>query len=196
MNITTDLIETLNLKTETNRRSFLKTGLIVGAAAQLWSPTGAAARSFVNSGRSIQMYNAHTGETFKGEYWADGRYHSDAFREIKALFRDHRTNDIFPIDPRLIDILYVLHTRTGSEKPFRLFSGYRSPTTNRKLKRLTSGVAENSLHMLGQAVDLRLPGTNLRKLQKDAIALKAGGVGYYPDSHFLHLDTGRVRHWS
>jgi uncharacterized protein YcbK (DUF882 family) len=195
MTITKDLLDALNIDTVVKRREFLKTGAIVATAAQLWMPTVADAKAFTGSGRVVQIHNAHTGETFDGEYWADGKYHPDAFREIKKIFRDHRSGDIFPIDPRLIDVMYVLHNRAESNKAFRLFSGYRSPATNRKLRKLTSGVAEKSLHMLGQAVDLRLPGTNLHNLRKAAINLKAGGVGYYPDSHFLHLDTGRVRHW-
>ncbi len=195
-----DFIDALNLKgvlaEGTSRRKFLKNGLIVATAAQLWSPTQADAKSLMDDARIIKVQNAHTGEVFEGEYWANGRYNADAFREVKAIFRDHRTNEKFPIDPRLIDILYVLQERSENRDGFRLFSGYRSPKTNRKLRRLTDGVAENSLHMLGQAIDMRLPGTNLGKLQKTAISLKAGGVGYYRDSQFLHVDTGRVRHWS
>ena len=197
MTITTDLIEALNLKTDTDRRSFLKTGLLVAAAAQLWMPTSADARSFVRSGRSLRITNAHTGEKFQGEFWSNGKYNTDAFHEIKKVFRDHRTNETFPIDPRLLDVMYVLQQRAGNTRNgYDLFSGYRSPHTNSKLRKTSSGVAKKSLHMLGQAVDIRLPGTNISRLRKDAIALKAGGVGYYPSSGFLHLDTGRVRNWT
>ena len=195
MTITNDLLDALNLDSGIKRREFLKTSAIIATAAQLWTPTAADARSFVEGGRILKVHNAHTGENFEGEYWANGRYNKDAFREIKHIFRDHRSGEVFPIDPRLIDLMYVLHNRSDSNNAFNLYSGYRSPATNKKLRNLTSGVAKKSLHMLGQAVDLRLPGTNLHTLRKSAIKLKAGGVGYYPDSQFLHVDTGRVRHW-
>ncbi len=197
MQITNDLLDCLNLDTTSKRRTFLKTGAIIATAAQLWMPTAADARSFVKSGRTLQITNAHTGQKFQGEFWANGKYNTDAFKEIKEVFKDHRANETFPIDPRLLDIMYVLQQRANNTKNgYDLYSGYRSPNTNNKLRKASSGVAKKSLHMLGQAVDLRLPGTNLGSLRKDAIALKAGGVGYYPSSGFVHLDTGRVRSWT
>jgi uncharacterized protein YcbK (DUF882 family) len=158
-------------------------------------PTAADARNFAVQGRSLQFTNMHTGEKFRGEYWENGKYNKDAFNEIKQIFRDHRADETFPIDPRLLDIMYVMQQRVGNKTSYKLYSGYRSPKTNAKLRKVSSGVAKKSLHMLGQAVDLSLPGTDLYKFRKEALALKAGGVGYYPNSHFVHLDTGRVRHW-
>lgn len=177
-----------------NRRQFLGGSLIIATAAQLWWPDSTDAASLA-SGRRLTFQNAHTGEVFKGEYWEDGRYLPDAFAEIKKIMRDHRTGEIFPIDPRLMDILFVLQKRMETNKSYNIFSGYRSPKTNSRLRRMGFGVAKKSLHMQGQAVDLRLPGRRLTDLRRQAMALKAGGVGYYPKSQFVHIDTGRVRHW-
>lgn len=180
---------------DSDRRGFLKTGLAVTAALGFWMPSMEAVAANPLGGRKVSLVNAHTGDKFTGEYWANGRYLPGAFREIKKLMRDHRTNDIFPIDPRLMDILYVVQHRLENYKPFRVFSGYRSPKTNNMLRRKGEGVARNSLHMSGQAVDLQLPGTRLSSLKKAAINVKSGGVGFYPRSDFVHIDTGRVRHW-
>ncbi len=177
-----------------NRRQFLGGSLIIAAATQMWWPNASDAARLA-SGRSISFENAHTGDKFNGEYWQDGRYLPDAFTQIKKVLRDHRNNEIFPIDPRLMDILFVLQKRMDTNQSYNVFSGYRSPETNRRLRRMGFGVAERSLHMQGQAVDLRLPGRRLSDLRRQAVSLKAGGVGYYPNSSFVHLDTGRVRHW-
>lgn len=179
---------------ETGRRGFMKAGLFMTAALGFWTPALAVAAK-PSTGREINLFNAHTGERFTGEYWYNGRYLPDAFGDIKRLMRDHRTGETFPIDPRLMDILYVIHTRLDADKPFNVFSGYRSPASNARLRRRSEGVARNSLHMSGQAIDLKLPGTRLSTLRKTAIDLKSGGVGFYPKSDFVHIDTGRVRHW-
>lgn len=176
------------------RRELIKAGGVVLTAATLWFPGQAEAKRMMQ-GREITMRNAHTGQVFKGEYWHNGSYVPDAFSEIKQVMKDHRANKTFPIDPRLMDILFVLQKRMDNTKPYDIFSGYRSHETNEKLRRMSFGVAKKSLHMLGQAVDLRLPGSDLGKVRKQAISLKAGGVGYYPESHFLHVDTGRIRQW-
>jgi len=179
-----------------DRRTFLKRGMMFTAALGFWSPSLAqAAGNFALHGREISLTNIHTGEKFQGEYWHDGKYSPQAFREIKTVLRDYRTNDKFPIDPRLMDVLFVLQHRIGNEAPFEVFSGYRSPATNAWLRRNTEGVARQSLHMQGQAIDLCLPGTRLSSLHNAAMALHAGGVGYYPSSDFVHVDTGRVRSW-
>lgn len=177
-----------------DRRSFLKTGAFFSAALGFWTPSLAEAGQ-APAGREIMLTNVHTGESFKGEYWYGGRYLNDAFREIKTLLRDHRNNEKFPIDPRLMDVLYVLQRRVRNGNPFEVYSGYRSPETNAQLRRNTEGVAKQSLHMQGQAIDVALPGTRLLSLRSTAISLKNGGVGYYPSSDFIHIDTGRVRTW-
>jgi uncharacterized protein YcbK (DUF882 family) len=179
---------------DADRRGFLKHGLLFTAALGFWAPSLARAAD-PSAARVMAFTNAHTGEAFRGEYWYGGRYLPDAFGEIKSVLRDYRTNDTFPIDPRLIDILFVLQHRMKNFTPFEVYSGYRSPATNAKLRRAGGGVARGSLHMQGQAIDLNQPGTRLSYLERSAIGLKAGGVGFYPSSSFVHIDTGRVRNW-
>lgn len=182
---------------QADRRGFLKSGLAFTAVLGFWTPELgiAAAPAAAPSGRELQFVNRHTGERFQGQYWNKGKYLPDAFSEIKTVLRDYRTGERFPIDPRLMDILYVLQHRINNFKPFDVVSGYRSKRTNDFLRHHSDGVARNSLHMSGQAIDLSLPGTSLGKLRNSALRLGAGGVGYYPSSDFVHLDTGRVRSW-
>jgi uncharacterized protein YcbK (DUF882 family) len=190
-----NLIETNNRVAEeyrADRRSFLKGGICAVAALGFWMPSLAQGAAM---GRDIRIVNQHTGEKFNGEYWYNGKYLPDAFAEIKTLMRDHRVNERFPIDPRLIDVLYVMRHRIGGVTPFNVISGYRSPATNAMLSRTTEGVARNSLHMSGQAADMRMPGMGLRSLRDVAVSVRAGGVGFYPRSNFVHVDTGRVRSW-
>jgi uncharacterized protein YcbK (DUF882 family) len=193
-----DLIQKNNAVAEAyhaDRRGFLKHGLLLSAALGFWMPSLARAAGQVAGGREMSFANAHTGESFSGEYWYDGKYLPDAFSAIKSVMRDHRTNDKYPIDPRLIDVLFVLQRRMNNFTPFEIFSGYRSPATNAWLRGHTDGVARGSLHMQGQAADINQPGTRLSSLQKSAVGLKAGGVGFYPSSDFVHVDTGSVRIW-
>ena len=181
---------------QADRRGFLKHGLLFSAALGFWTPALARAdEAPVVKGRTMTFTNLHTQESFKGEYWYDGEYSPGAFSEIKTVLRDYRTGDKFPIDPRLMDILFVLHRRLDNFAPFNVFSGYRSPHTNEVLRETTNGVARGSLHMQGQAIDVNLPGTRLTTLHKAGIRLKSGGVGFYPSSDFVHVDTGRVRNW-
>jgi uncharacterized protein YcbK (DUF882 family) len=119
----------------------------------------------------------------------------ESLREINHLLRDHRTGDTVQMDRELLDLLYSLQHKVESKKEFQVISGYRSPKTNAMLRSKSSGVAKKSLHMQGKAIDIRLPGTSLKNLRKAAVALKSGGVGYYPNSNFVHVDTGRVRYW-
>jgi uncharacterized protein YcbK (DUF882 family) len=114
---------------------------------------------------------------------------------VNRALRDFRTGDIHPIAPGLLDLLSRLHEKLGSHEPFQVISGYRSPRTNATLHQHSSGVASRSLHMQGMAIDIRLEGTALSNLRGAALALKAGGVGYYPSSDFVHVDVGRVRRW-
>lgn len=178
---------------QAGRRGFLKTGLTLSAALGFWTPSLSFAAG--TPGREMAFTNHHTGEKFKGEYWYGGKYLPDAFGEIKTIMRDYRTNEKYPIDPRLIDILYVLQKRTGNQNSFGIFSGYRSPATNAMLRRHGDGVARGSLHMQGQAIDINQKGTDLSSLRRMALELRSGGVGFYPSSDFVHIDTGRVRSW-
>jgi len=178
-----------------SRRRFLS--LSAGAAAGLIvAPSHATTGLSRHGERSLRFHHLHTGEQLTRTYWADGVYLDDQLADINQLLRDHRTGEIHPIDPQLLDLLHRLQHKTGSRKPFEIISGYRSPKTNASLRKKSSGVAKRSLHMQGKAIDVRIPGTDLSRLRKAALALKGGGVGYYPKSNFLHLDTGRVRHWS
>ncbi len=180
-----------------DRRGFLKHGFLFTAALGFWTPeiALAAPSAAAVGGREMSFANLHTGEKFVGEYWVGGQYLPDAFSEIKHVLRDFRTNEKFPIDPRLIDILYVLQKRTKNDTPYDVFSGYRSPRTNANLRKNTEGVARGSLHMQGQAIDIAQKGTRLSNLERAALNLKSGGVGFYPSSGFVHIDTGRVRSW-
>lgn len=179
-----------------DRRGFIKHGLMFSAALGFWTPELAmASAAAAPSAREVFFHNAHTGEKFKGAYWENGKYLSDAFGELRRVMRDFRTGDEYPIDPRLIDVLYVLKEKVENKNPYSLFSAYRSPKTNNMLLKRSEGVARNSLHMQGQAADINLPGTRLSSLEKSALKLKIGGVGYYAKSGFVHIDTGKVRSW-
>jgi len=146
---------------------------------------------------SLSLYNLHTAESFNGVFWADGDYDPDALTRINHLFRDHRTNGVIQIDPRLLSILYLVSNKVGRKKqqPFSVISGYRSAETNRKLALNNAAVAKNSYHILGRASDIRLPGTDTKQLRDAGLSLRVGGVGYYEESDFLHLDTGPHRTW-
>ncbi|MBU4253572.1 MAG: DUF882 domain-containing protein, partial [Acidobacteria bacterium] len=144
---------------------------------------------------TLSFYQTHTCETLGACYWKDGDYLSHSLQRINYILRDHRTEEVKPIEKKLLDVLFVLHKNLQTDKEIHIISGYRSPQTNQKLRSKSSGVAKNSLHMDGKAIDIRIPGIPLQKLRRAAMDLKAGGVGYYPGSDFIHIDTGRVRCW-
>jgi uncharacterized protein YcbK (DUF882 family) len=184
-----------------NRRDILKAGLVgfLGTLPLSFFASGARAQGFglpKDGPYNIAFTNQHTGENFTGVYRVGGKYLPEAFDKISSVLRDFRTGDVFPIDPRVIDIIYAVHAKSGSRQPFEVLSGYRSPKTNAMLRRTTPGVAVNSLHLTGQAIDVRLADVHISKLRNTAVALQAGGVGYYPVSNFVHMDTGEVRHWT
>ncbi|TPW12949.1 MAG: hypothetical protein FD130_1662 [Halothiobacillaceae bacterium] len=154
------------------------------------------ARRRAPSERSLSFYNLHTGEKLKTVYWSKGIYHPEAFEEINYFMRDHRNDQIKAIDHHLLNLLYSVKTKLATTQPFHVISAYRSPATNRLLAEHSDGVAKRSLHMEGQAIDVFVPGRALRQVRRAALALKGGGVGYYPKDNFVHLDTGRVRRWS
>ena len=131
-------------------------------------------------------------------YAVNGQYQPDALARLNHLLRDFRTNEKRPIDPKLFDLLHELSTTLGTDSPFHIISGFRSPVTNAMLRQrggAHTGVATTSLHMVGKAMDIRLPDVKLKTLREAAASLKRGGVGYYPSSNFVHVDTGRVRYW-
>ena len=171
------------------RRRMLVTGLAL-------APLGLArpAAAFADAARMLAFRHTHTGERLSIEYYARGAYFPEALGLIERLLRDFRTGDLHAIDPRLLDTLHALGVACGGGT-FEIISGYRSPKTNAQLRKAGDGVAEHSLHIEGRAIDVRLPGVPTARLRQAAIALGRGGVGYYPQSDFVHLDTGRVRAW-
>lgn len=177
------------------RRDILKLsgGALLGGLLPLFPMKSAEARAY--SAWHIDFRNAHTGESFSGVYRVGDKYLPDAFRRINHVLRDFRTGEVFPMDPRVIDLLKIVHDRTGRKGPFEVLSGYRSPKTNAMLRDASTGVARNSLHMYGQALDIRMPGYNTKNIHTIARKLRVGGVGYYPKSNFVHIDTGKVRSW-
>jgi uncharacterized protein YcbK (DUF882 family) len=146
-------------------------------------------------GRSLSLYCLHTGETLEAEYWANGTYRPDALRAIQHALRDHRTDDEHPIDPTLLDVAFDVHTALDSRESLHVVSGYRSPATNEFLRESGHGVAAASYHLDGRALDFFLPDRPLRDVRRAALALQGGGVGYYPGTGFVHVDTGPVRAW-
>ena len=145
--------------------------------------------------RALSFHNLHTDEAISLVYWADGEYLADARHRIEHLLRDFRNNKVHPIDLRLLDLLSTLRARLNTDAPYQIISGYRSPETNAMLHRISEAVASNSLHIRGQAIDIRVPGRSLEQVHRTALDMGAGGVGYYPRSDFVHVDVGRVRRW-
>ena len=178
-----------------SRRRALKLAGWMTAAWLTPRPALAHRRASTTRERALALYNIHTGERFQTVYWVEGRYIPEALQEINYILRDYRVNAVKPIDPRLLDLLYALRARLGARQPFHVVSGYRTPATNAMLRRHHRGVAKHSLHMRGKAVDIYLPGRSVATLRRVAMALRRGGVGYYPRSGFIHVDTGPVRYW-
>lgn len=179
-----------------SRRQLLQAGL--GACAMLALPMAATtAHAAIKKPyeKKLSFLNLHTGERTRATFWANGRYIPEGLRAINHVLRDHRTNERTTIDPYLVDFLHQLQYRLRTNQEFHVISAYRSHATNAKLAQLSDGVAKNSLHTQGKAIDIRLPGRKLADLRSAALSLQMGGVGYYPSSNFIHLDSGRVRFW-
>lgn len=170
--------------------------LLAGIGATFGSILSPLAQAAVSpSSRLLSFENLHTGERLHATYWTDGRYDQAACQRVDWVLRDHRVKVAAPISTDLLDLLNAIRTRLGTDAPFQVISGYRSPVTNARLSGAGSGVASKSLHMQGMAIDIRVAGCKLTDLRETAVALKAGGVGYYPKSNFVHVDVGRVRYW-
>ena len=179
-----------------SRRQLLKSGLV--AAVILAGPVPTWANSFLQSSpeRSLSLLNTHTGEHLKKVvYWEKGLYIPEALKDINYILRDHRADEVHNIDPITLDLMAAISRKLEANRPFEIISGYRSPKTNAMLANKSAGVAKKSYHMQGKAVDLRLPGVPLKAVRKAALDLRMGGVGYYPKSGFVHVDSGRVRSW-
>ena len=183
---------------ETSRRGFLKIGLLATAGLALPS-FSLASISPLGSPRekSLSLINPHTGESLKSVvYWENGDYLAESLDAINYLCRDYRTGEVMPIDRQLLDLVFEINRRLPVPNPENIIiSGYRSPETNAKLRRNSRRVAKKSYHLKGQALDIRSSGCDLRTLKKIALKLHRGGVGYYPRSQFIHIDTGPVRTW-
>lgn len=174
-----------------NRRTFIKTSLQVCAGLALSAPLHSLAS--LKGCRPMCFYHTHTGERFKLDYSAE--FCLAVQGELNTFLRDFRTGDIHTIDPKLIDTLHKIRKLSGSRGEIEIISGYRSPTTNKHLRSRSNGVAKKSLHMQGQALDIRMADLDTGKLRDVAASLGQGGVGYYPKSDFVHIDTGKVRSW-
>ncbi len=173
-----------------SRRNFLR----FAAAAPLACSSVLSAAALPDV-RALNFVHTHTGEHLDIEFFSRGAYLPDALVTVNHFLRDFRTGDVHDIDPRLLDLLHSIGSATETSRPFEVISGYRSPATNEMLRHRSEGVAAGSLHLKGQAIDIRLGDVPLDKLRRSALALGGGGVGYYPASNFVHVDTGRVRFW-
>jgi uncharacterized protein YcbK (DUF882 family) len=184
------------MSTVPSRRFFI--GSIAAAAAGILLPKNALAATYTPASREprvLKFAHTHTGEKLAVEYWRDGGYETDGLGAVNQLMRDFRTGDVHEIDPALLDLLHELQVRTETSKPFQIISAYRSPATNSSLREHSSGVASGSLHLKGKAIDIRLGDVPLPQLRRAALASRRGGVGFYPGSDFVHVDTGRIRTW-
>jgi uncharacterized protein YcbK (DUF882 family) len=161
---------------------FLSAGLTVAAHAET---------------RTLKLYNTHTKERVSITFKRNGRYLPEGLREANRFLRDWRRNEIIKMDPELLDLVWEVYQKVGARDHIHVVSSYRSPATNNMLRKRSSGVAKNSQHTLGKAMDFYIPGVNLAKLRATGLRQEVGGVGYYPrsGSPFVHMDTGSVRHW-
>ncbi len=175
---------------DTSRRRFLRSA----AAGALCCAAGPVLASY-NDRRSVAFVHTHTGEHLDAVYFRDGAYDQTTLLQVAYTFRDFRCGDVHTIDPMLLDALFELRMRADHDKPYQIISAYRSPKTNAALRKTSHAVAEHSMHIEGRAIDIRVAGVSTKKLRDLALAMGRGGVGYYPDSDFLHVDTGRIRSW-
>lgn len=186
-----------------SRRNFLLAGasaaLLALTPMRLWAaPRKKIIRpkKFIPPDKTLILYNTHTGEKLKETFYAHGKIQKEALKRIGYLLRDHRTNQIKAIDIKLIELMFSIKTLLDYKKPFEIISGYRSSTTNNKLKKAGRGVAKNSYHVKGQAVDIAFTGLTLPRAYRAAQRLSKGGVGYYSSSKFIHMDVrGKPTCW-
>ena len=174
------------------RRTLLGAG---AAALVLGHPLTALAARGTTEERAIALKHLHTGESISCPYWSDGTYLRNSLEEINHVLRDHRSGSETDMDPELLDLLWMVRQRSGSRATIEVFSGYRSPATNAMLRSRSRGVAKRSYHTRGKAADVRIPGVSTQQLVRAARSLGRGGVGYYPRSGFVHIDTGPARYW-
>jgi uncharacterized protein YcbK (DUF882 family) len=177
-----------------SRRSFLTRSSLAAVGALLLPSTKSVA-SILSTERTLSFHNVHTDEELTIRCCPEQDYDRETRLRFSSLLRDHHADEVREMDPGLIDIFFALSAFTGSSGTFKVLSGYRSPETNGWLRRFSHGVAEHSMHIEGKAVDIRMDDLSIREIRQAGMALAMGGVGYYPRSGFVHLDTGRIRHW-
>ena len=178
-----------------SRRAILRT---LAATLVVAAPTYSKAAGFLrNAGdiRKLGMYNGRTGESLNVIYWVDGQYIPEALREVNVFMRDWRENKARSMDTRTLDIMVAAHRAMDTTEPYLLLSAYRTPQTNAMLRSNSAGVASNSYHIRGQACDLRLKSRSVNQMASAAQSFKAGGVGRYYGSNFVHMDSGPLRDW-
>ena len=180
-------------KPDLTRRHFL--GFFGATAALAATPMVSAKPAPKQGARSLSLHNLHTGEKLKTEFWIEGEYQPHALAAIDALLRDHRCDKACTMDRDLVDLLHRLSDTLDTRKPLEIISGYRAPETNEMLRARSKGVAKNSYHTRGMAVDVRTADRPLADLYHAARSMKNGGVGYYARSRFVHVDVGPVRTW-
>jgi uncharacterized protein YcbK (DUF882 family) len=187
-----------------SRRRFCASALAAAATSLVPGPLLASLQRITRESagesdvRALSFVNTHTNEKLDAPYWVAGRYQESGLAAIDWIMRDHRTGDVTRMDPSLLDVLHLLRQQlagAGSPATYAIISGYRSPRSNELLRSRSGAVARHSLHLKGMAADVRLAGVPLRTLHAGALDLRRGGVGYYPDDDFVHVDTGRVRSW-
>lgn len=180
------------------RRQFFRkvSGLVaIGASAPLMINKAHASLNVEPELKRLAFYNRHTGERASGIYFANGTYQTDVIKSFNKNLRDHRQNELAKMDPKLFDFLHKIQQRLVTDKEIHIISGYRSPKTNQMLAGQSTKVAKKSFHMQGKAIDFAIPGIDLKLVRDTAKSLKLGGVGYYPNSGFVHIDTAWVRSW-
>ncbi len=178
-----------------SRRRFVRMAGLAAAGAALAPAAALAALSAPHAPRRLRFFNLHTGERLDAVYYENGGYVGQALGEINHILRDFRQNAIKPIHPQLLDLVVAIRRHLGVDGEIDVISGYRTPQTNAMLAARSHGVARHSLHMDAMALDLRVPGRTLEEVHRVAVAMRGGGVGYYPRSDFVHVDIGRVRYW-
>jgi len=173
-----------------NRRDFIKASAIFTTSIIL--PSTTLAKGYE---KSLNLYNIHTGEKLRTTYWANGEYIYDEIANLEYFLRDYHNDEVHKIDVNLIEYLHDVYNLLGRPGEIYVISGYRSPQTNYMLRLHNRGVAKHSYHVKGRAIDIRIPAVHLSTLRYAALSLHRGGVGYYPRSNFVHIDTGKPRAW-
>ncbi len=178
-----------------DRRSFLKTGFLSALAV----PNIILGKDIDFNQKKLYLYNVNTGESYNEIVYEQGEYNLEALVELTKFLRDFRTNDLYPIDINLTDYIFEMQKVAGKRAPLLVNSGYRSPKTQEYLASIGVKVAKESFHMKGKAIDIALDTrtrVSLDSLKDLSLNLKLGGIGYYPDDQFIHLDTGNFRYWN